>query len=261
MSDSFDSGATLVAAYTNPSRFSSPMCRALAISLRKTAPADLDPRSLEALARVEQRALDVDDIATARERQAPPAVRAPRNAAGTAWSALNTALGCVASIPGSAIGEEAQRTQGSLFPDGVSFVQLEAHAAWAVGNRLLSRIDAEGLAPVIVRLVHPELLENVRDAHAQLGVVTGLADGVAIAPSGRSLVEARSRFAYAVADYARAVSVGLDVGDRTAVVRFANAMSPIDTYRITRSGEDDTDVTDAPSPVDGGGGPPPPFSG
>lgn len=259
MSDLFENGSTLVGTYTNPSRFGSHVCRPLAISLRKTAPADLDARALEALVRVEQRAQDVEDIATARERQAPPAVRGPRIAAGTAWSALNTALGCVALIPSSPLAEEAQRTQSTLFPDGVSFVQLEAHAAWAVGDRLLSRIDSEGHAPVITRLVHAALLENVREAHAALGIATGLAAGVAIAPSGRSLAEARSRFAYAVSDYARAVSVGLDVGDREAVTRFANAMAPIDTYRITRSTDDDEDDTDTPTPGEGGGGPPPPF--
>jgi hypothetical protein len=261
MTDPNTDGAALVAAYTNPARFGSRHSRPLAILLRKTAPTDLDPRAVEALVRLEQRAQEVEDIATARERQAPPAVRGPRITAGGSWSNLHAALGCVAQVTGDPAGAEAARVHGTLFPEGVAFVQLDAHALWAMGDRLLRRIDDENLGPAIEAVVHPALLRDVRTAHTQLGVATGLAAGVPVAPSSRSLLEARSRFAFAVCDYARAVSVGLDIGDRDAVARFANAMAPIDTYRITRATEDAEDSTDAPTPPVDGGGPPAPFAG
>ncbi len=256
--------STAVVSYTTPSRFSSKHCKAIATQLQQAAPADLRDIEREALRLVMTRALEVGEIATLRERTAPPSVRGPRNALVGAWGAIHGALQQVATIPidVSPDGAIASRIALSLFPEGLAFGQGDAPAVWEHSDRLLGRIASEGLDAQLRALVHPALLESLHRAHALLTEVTGLGTPSAPAASSASLITARSRFAFAVSAYARALSIGLDDQDHDGARRLVSAMSPIDTYRITNDKNDDEDDTDPVDPaVDRGpGGPtPPPF--
>jgi hypothetical protein len=78
--------------------------------------------------------------------------------------------------------------------------------------------------------------------------------------------EACARFAFAVTSYARAMSVGIGDRDHEAAARFAKALAPIDTYRITtgKNGDDDEELDPVEPVVDNtpprpGGPTPPPF--
>lgn len=233
-----------VVTYTTPSRFSSKHSKAIATQLERAAPADLRDIERDALRLVMTRALEVHDIATARERTAPPSLRGPRNAVVAAWGAIHGALREVATIPidVSPDGAIASRLSLSLFPDGLAFGQGDAPAVWEHSDRLRGRIVSEGLAPQLRALIHPALLEALDRAHAVLSEVMS-----GPATSNASLSRARSRFAYSVSAYARALSIGLDDTDHERAERFVMAMSPIDSFRIT-SGKSD-DETDDEDPI------------
>jgi hypothetical protein len=267
MFNTFDDIAAMLAHYTSPSRFRSGQCTALAVSLEQAAPDGMADTHRAALALVRARATEVDAIATSRERTAPPALRAPRNNTTVRWTALNTALLTVGEIPSDVTPDAAtaQRIALSLFPSGTSFGTADAATVWVHSRRLLERIDTEGLAASIDALVHPALLASVRRAHAELGAATGLA-GRGDAGDAQSLAEACARFAFAVTSYARAMSVGIGDRDHEAAARFAKALAPIDTYRITtgKNGDDDEELDPVEPVVDNtpprpGGPTPPPF--
>ncbi|MBN8611053.1 MAG: hypothetical protein J0L92_10740 [Deltaproteobacteria bacterium] len=251
-----------VVTYTTPSRFSSKHCKAIATQLQQAAPADLRDIEREALRMVMTRALEVHAIATARERSAPPSVRGPRNALVASWGAIHGALQQVATIPidVSPDGAIASRIALSLFPDGMQFGLGDAPAVWEHSDRLRGRIASEGLDAQLRALIHPALLETLHRAHALLSEVTGLGTGPAPDASSASLRTARSRFAYSVSAYARALSIGLDDQDHDGAERFVRAMSPIDPFRITNDKNDDEDddvVSDPIAPRPGDPTPPP----
>ncbi len=237
----------------------------VAIELQKAAPKKAREIEKEALAVVVARAKEVDQIASARERAAPPALKAPRNAVVASWSALHGGLGVVATLPASAgsEGPTAERLALSLFPEGMSFSNGDAAAVWVHSERLLGRIEAEGLVAPLETLLHPALLAAVRRAHAELGTATGLSAKVTSPASTASLAEACSRFAFAVTAYARALSIGIDDRDQVAAARFARMLAPIDAYRVGVSKPEEDDEPSepaAPVPTGGPGGPtPPPF--
>ncbi len=159
-------------------------------------------------------------------------------------------------------GPTASRIALSLFPEGIAFANGDAAALWVHSQRLLGRIESEGLVSSLETLLHPGLLATVRRAHADLGVATGLTSQTGPA-STASLAEACARFAFAISGYARALSVGIDDRDQAAADRFARALAPIDTYRTTTGKSDDTedeDPVEPAAPTGGPGGPtPPPF--
>jgi hypothetical protein len=244
--------ATVIARYTNAARFGVRHCTPIAIELQKSAPSSLNDAQREALRLVGVRAVEVEEIATARERSGPPSVRGPRRAVVVGWSGMQSALLAVATLPPSLVAEgaDAARIAASLFPEGVTFGSGDAAAVWAHSQRLLGRIEAEGLVASLETLIHPGFLRAVRAAHAELGTATGLSSASAASHSTGSLVEARSRFAFAVSRYARALSVDIDDRDHEAAARFVAALAPIDNYRITSDKPEDDDLDADPTPTD-----------
>ncbi len=253
-----------ITVYTSPTRFSARHCHALATELQNCAPADITATEREALDGVVLRADEVVELMKLRERTSPPATKTPRFALAGAWSGLHDGLNALRAIPShvSAVGAAAGQLAESLFPQGVAFVQSDARALWGHSTMMLERIDEESLAARIDALVNPAMLASVRHAHAALAEATRLSPGAAAIPSTRGLAETIGRFAFAVSAYARACSLKVDAFTPSTVARFVSAMAPIDTYRVTRDGDDELDpvqpvvIDTPPSP---GGPTPPPF--
>ncbi|MFO0711625.1 MAG: hypothetical protein U0353_17365 [Sandaracinus sp.] len=251
MSDIREDVVTVIARYTNTARFGVRHCTPIAIELQKSAPPSLNDAQREALRLVGVRAREVEEIASARERTGPPSVRGPRRAVVVGWSGMQSALLAVATLPAGVVPQsaDAARIAASLFPEGVTFGAGDAAAVWAHSQRLLGRIETEGLVTLLETLIHPGFLRAVRAAHAELGTATGLSSASAVSYSTGSLVEARSRFAFAVSRYARALSVDIDDRDHEAAARFAAALAPIDNYRITSDKPDEDELDADPTPI------------
>jgi hypothetical protein len=249
MFDQMQSVAAMIASYTNPARFSSRHCMLVARQLQSAAPKPLTPDQTEALALVLKRATEVDEVRMERQRVAPPSLRAPRFAMVSAWSSLRSALLALGAIPVdvSAEGPEAAALATKLFPNGIDFSTHDAGALWTVSRMLLVRIQDEGLRERIDALVSPRLLRFVEKAFAELGLAVGADGELPRLPARRALLEANTRFAFAVAAYGRALSVRLDETDPDALARFQSALAPIDAFRIVgRAAElaDDDELED-----------------
>jgi hypothetical protein len=227
--------AAIIASYANTTRFASRHVALLATKLARFAPDDLRPEQRAALEVVMLRANDVGDIQIARARNPGQSVRVPRYELGTAWVSLATALGALVTLPPELgpEGAEAQTLLERVFRAGTGFTQLEAAGLWGDSSTLLARIEQEALAPRIDALVAPGLLRNVRRTFERLGVALGIRGEVVVTVKRRALAEACARFSYAVASYARALSVGVDDDDEVALRRFAAALAPIDEHRVT----------------------------
>jgi hypothetical protein len=266
MGTRFQNAVALIASYTNTARGHSRHASPLAAQLRAAAPRDLTVDQRHALEQIVAASEAVDDIAKLRQRTSPPAVRGPRNSVVTGWTSMFQALTALSSCAPEvgSTGAEAARLLETLFPEGVTFSLDDAPAVWSSSRVILSRIEDEGLAARIDALLHPAMRASVVHAHAQLGAAIGVDGRAASFPSTHSLAEASSRFAFAVSAYARAMSVRLDPSDATAMDRFANVLSPIDSFRVNgKVEEEESEEPGVPGPVaptPGDPTPPPPFA-
>jgi hypothetical protein len=254
--------AESISAYTNTARFAARHVELLAQKLSRAAAADLDAVQRTALNVVLDRAGEVGNVRIERARSSPQAVRQPRFDMSGALTALATALTAMASLPGALgdEGAEAKTVLAMCFPEGSGFTKQEAAGLWGDTKNLLERIDRDGLAARIDALVSPKLMLNVRRSFDALGQSLGAVGPVVPALPRKALIEACSRFSYAVAAYARAMAIGLDDTDEAGFERFLKALAPIDEYRTVAKPstedddiEDDDDVEDpeldAPTPV------------
>jgi hypothetical protein len=252
--------AALVATYTSPVRFSSAHSAALALQLRAAAPKTMTPDQQKALELVLQRANEVGEIRKARERTSPPAVRARRAELASAWTSLHAALSALTSTPKELgdVGEEASELVGTLFPEGVVFTTADALSLFGRSQLLLQRIEEEGFRARIDALVNPLIVRTAEYAFERIGEVLGISADASALPPKRALAEANARFAYAVTNYARALSITLDVDDEAGVRTFLTAMAPIDGARVvpgrtSARAEDEEDFDVEPSePTDPG---------
>jgi hypothetical protein len=252
--------AALVATYTSPARFSSAHSAALALQLRAAAPKKMTPDQQKALELVLQRANEVGEIRKARERTSPPAVRARRAELAAAWTSLHAALSALTSTPKElgGVGEEASELVGALFPEGVVFTTADALSLFGRSQLLLPRIEEEGLRARIDALVNPLIVRSAEYAFERIGEVLGIGADASVLPPKRALAEANARFAYAVTNYARALSITLDVDDEAGVRAFLTAMAPIDGTRVmpgrasARSEDEDDFDVDPSEPTDPG---------
>lgn len=236
--------AAKVGAYASSSRFASRHARTVADLLLAHAPSNLTPAQREALDQVERRAAAVDAVRRERHGAVAPKVRAQRQELINAWSALHASLSALASIPRD-VGDqavEATALLARLFPTGLSFVSGDAAALWSDTQLLFARIEEEELEARIDAIVAPALLDSVRSARGRLGAVLGI-DGRPKTISGPTLAEVNTLFAFAVANYARALSVNLDLDDENAVRTFFAALQPLDALRVdTGRGKPSSDV-------------------
>jgi|GEM_PF-2765702 len=238
--------AETISAYTNTARFPARHVELLASKLTRAAPADLDTVQRAALAVVMSRASDVGNVRIERARSSPQAVRQPRFDMSGALTALAAGLTAMASLPSSLGGEgaEAKTLLATCFPEGSGFTKQEAAGLWGDTKNLLERIDRDGLAARIDALVSPKLMLAVRGAYEGLGQALGAMGPILESLPRKALIEACSRFSYAVAAYARAMAIGLDDTDEVGFLRFSKALAPIDQYRVMAKPDADDDLED-----------------
>jgi hypothetical protein len=245
--------ADTIAAKTNTARFPARHIELLAEKLSRAAPADIDAVQRTALMVVIARAGEVGNVRIERARSSPQAVRQPRFDMSSALTALVGGLTAMTSLPAVVGGEgnEARIVLATCFPEGSAFTKQEAAGLWGDTKNLLERIDRDGLAARIDALVSPKLMVNVRRSFDALGQALGAVGPVLPTLPPKALIEACSRFSYAVAAYARAMAIGLDDTDEAGFERFSKALAPIDDYRVAAKPitedddiDDDDDVED-----------------
>lgn len=230
--------AAKIGSYTSSSRFASRHARTVADLLLARAPKNLDPAQQKALDLVQKRAAAVDLVRRERHASVAPRVRAQRQELINAWSALHASLSALASIPPDVGSQAVDATAvlSRLFPNGLAFVNGDAAGLWSDTQLLFARMEEDELEPRIRTLVTPALLDAVRAARGRLGIVLGI-DGGHKPTAERTLAEVNGLFAHAVNNYARALSVNLDLEDESAVRAFLSALQPLDTLRVdTRPG-------------------------
>jgi hypothetical protein len=235
--------SALIATYTNNTRFDSRHCAVLAAQLRRSAPADLTEVEAIALAGIERAASHVTSVRLARLRVAPPALRVPRQELVSSWSALSSMLSALASVPGEAPQAlEAARLEALLFGERTDFTSLDAAALWDFSKVILQRIEEESLRPALEALVPKMTLDAIETSVANVASAIGVEGPMSELPAKRALAEARLRFSFAVATYARALSLRIVLDDATTVARFRAALAPVDGLRVVltrgRSEED-----------------------
>lgn len=233
-----------MAAYINNTRVNSRDAVALALQLDCCAPADITPDERSSLQVVKDMAKEVQRIRESRVRASPSALREPRNAASMAITALSDGLRAVASAPAEVGPEGAQATAiiDAVLPEGTGYTKLHATGLWSGLNVALERIDEGGLAPQIDALLSPALLRAVRAAHQRLGRAIKVSGQVVPAMPKSALVDANAKFSFAVATYARTLSVAVKLDDEASFARFIAAVAPIDGSRVTRGdGEEEED--------------------
>ncbi|MCB9636906.1 MAG: hypothetical protein H6721_32765 [Sandaracinus sp.] len=239
--------SALVATYTNNTRFDSRHCAVLAAQLRRSAPADLTEVEATALEAMERAASHVTSVRLARLRVSPPALRVPRQELVTSWTALYSMLSALASVPGEAPQAlEAARLNALLFAEGTEYTNLDAAALWDYSKVVLQRIEEESLRPALEALVPKMTLDAIDTSVANVANAIGVVGPASDLPVKRALAEARLRFSFAVATYARALSLRIVLDDATTVARFRAAIAPVDGLRVVltrgRSDDDDLDV-------------------
>ena len=243
MFEQIQTSATTIANLVNPTRFNSRHCMIVARHLVSKAPADLTEWQQAALDRVVARAQAVDEVRKGRQRRGTRALREPRNAMVAAWRALYDGLAAVAAVPRerSPLAGEAATLRDSLFPEGLDLTTVDTNGVWTYSRLLFERIEEEALQPRIESVVTPVLLASARGAFVDLGATVGADHGPLDPPAPRALVEATSSFSYAVASYARALSVTVDEGDAAQLTAFRNALGTIDAHRVSRRATPSTD--------------------
>ena len=83
----------------------------------------------------------------------------------------------------------------ALFSNGVSFVKLDANAAWFEGQRRLDRIDDENLGRKLASLVGEQLVSQMRSTTLSLGNAIGVGEEHVEMPSTTALAEKVTVFA------------------------------------------------------------------
>ena len=158
--------AASIALYTSNPRINSRHCMALAMQLQRTAPAGLSGDQSATLALISPAAAEVEQVRKTRSRTAPSAQRVPRLRVITGWTAVKNSIGAMATIPPELgnEGQEAQHLDARLFPDGLSFIHLDAVAVWSQTKELLERLEEEGLTARVNALINPKLLASVTRA-------------------------------------------------------------------------------------------------
>ena len=114
-----------------------------------------------------------------------------------------------------------------LFPDGTGFTRLDAAGLWDRTDSLLARITELHLETALVAGINPRLLTNVRYAFERLSRAIQVSGDV-LPTVPNALTEANARFSFALAKYARALSVRVSDDDDASFARFLSALAPID---------------------------------
>ncbi len=208
----------------------------LGIRLLKSKPIDLDKTEKRALRAVRAAILEVQRVGKARERLRPQNLKDEDQEFDQRWGAVHGQLDAWARLAGDPRGEEADALIRSLFPDGLTFLTRSYEDEWVASERRLERIEEEGLEERLTALVHPDLLREVRAAHAALGEGLGVGKKPLELPDGRALLESLRALSLAISDYARVLSAKVERGDAKSERRFEEALAPLFHHRAGRGG-------------------------
>jgi len=220
--------------YVGPVRANAQSALVLARRLEKAAPEDLTAHERRALSRVSEAAEAVQEIQSARERFAPIKLRPLLAALASDWAALEGALAAAARLAPELgdLGARAGRVLATLLPDGTSFTQRAAPAAWSEANRRLDRLREEDLDDEVVALVGRPFLDAVKRSTARLGDAIGVGRVPAPVASPTALAEALLEFGAAVGAYGRVLAGAVsDEKDDGQTRRFLAAVAPVDQHR------------------------------
>lgn len=206
--------------------------------LRNAAPADLSADEKKALRTIEESAAQIQAIYAERDRVTKGRVRAVFDGFINYWSAMHEVLAGLARLDTQFgdVGERARALVGSYFPDAVSFVKLDAHAAWFEAQRRLDRMREEGQVEEIGALAGEPVFAAVRKGTAELGEAIGVGKTPrGELPSTTAMQEAVAKFSRAVGAYGRLLAAKVDEEDAASIERFRRAVAPMDEYRSMRS--------------------------
>jgi hypothetical protein len=239
--------------YVRNVRCSAQTTAVLAARLQKAAPHDISAELRAALRAIAVRAADVAEVQSERDRLGPARVRPLLSAYDNGWSALHEALVAAARIP-AVVSNRGQRSRAileSVFPDGISFVVLDAEAAWAEGKRRVDRLRDEGFEATLAELIGSDFVATVDTVTKDLADAIGTGSRPHVVLNTSALQEALWRFGRAVGNYGRLMAATCDQESAASVERFLRAMAPIDAHRnAARSGGDhEADRDDAAPPM------------
>ena len=229
--------------YVGPFRVSSAHAQHMARAMEAAMPPDASDDERSGMVEVVAAAAVVEDVLSDRDRFSQARVRPAFVSFGTAWSVLGDMLAALARMPADATarGPRAATLYASIFPDGTTFVKLDAGAAWAAGQRRLDRIDADGITASVDELVGADVLVAARRATANLREATGAGPAPRDVPSSTALSEATAAFGRELGGYCRVLVAKLDETNASSVARFKRAVFPLDEYRSARRSDDDTE--------------------
>lgn len=232
--------------YITPPRVSAASAIVLVRRLINAAPADLNDSERDALRRMREHAVAVQDIEKTRERLRPENLKDEDRVFDGYWGALRDQICSWLRVEGTDKHSIAVRLAAALFPKGLDFVTFTYEDQWYESSKRLERIVEEALEELINQLVHPSLLPLVREAHHSLGEGLGVGETVIEMPNSEALRVALRQVSLRVSDYARVLSASVKHDDQASAERFLAAMAPLDQHRAAYPNTPTTPTPDAP---------------
>lgn len=217
--------------YVSPTRFGAADGIVLGMQLLTAAPESPPPRIRQALERLREEVVTLQDIA--RDRLAPggPVLRGLAQRLGSAYVGARMRLDGLVRFSSTEEAERATRLRDGMLPQGTRFVMGEASEVWTTSDLLLQHIDETELAREIDELVGPTFLPFVRARHAALGEALGVGETAVEAPDPRSVRDQLGALARAIATYGRVMVGWVDPDDEESLATFRRAMGPLDRHR------------------------------
>jgi hypothetical protein len=121
----------------------------------------------------------------------------------------------------------------TLFPEGLTFLQLAYNAEWAESQQRIARIDKDNLAGEIEELAGPEFLAEVRKAHDNYGRVLGITKA-AKGNEPSNLIDPLRAVGKAIVQYALKLA-GMAGDSEKSLQMVRAALRPIDDHRAASS--------------------------
>lgn len=225
--------------------------------LKHAAPSNIQSGEKKALKVVVELADEIDAVLKDRARLSSAKVRPVVVAFVNAWGGMSDALLAATRVP-AGVSDRAARAADAharIFPEGSLWLRGDAQMIWSHGNRLLQRIDEEGLARELDQVVGADYHAAAAQLTAELGdaIGVGRVRREALSPTG--LQETILVFSRAVGAYCRQLAANVDDSSAASIERFRKAVAPIDAYRSSRGPREDG--SDAPVEPDAPAAPEP----
>lgn len=224
----------------------------LARQLFEAAPADLTPRSSDALTKVVTAGEKLERGMNERERASESRRRPALTKFGRGWGAAEGRLAAAAKLSDTPTGARAGELYAMLFDGGLSFLVGDAETQYAESSRRLLLLSDEGLTAEVETIVGSGYLEVVRREHEALGRVIGI--GTPLVRTSSSIVhENLVEVQQAILWYCVQLVAESDLGSETSVTRLRQALGPIDEWRsghpYGEEAEPEPGVSPTPTPV------------